>query len=279
MKDCPRCESVHAWVLGDGRLKCRSCGRRYSWRSVWDAVRLSEPAKDALLDAFVRGVPAAQCLAEQGCADSRERFYRLIRACCTRLERLSRDGLSIAQCQSPVIGMRPAMRGWSTSQQVVIIGIAERQGRVQICAPPGDIIGALPLLRERAAVGGVVQVSETQAYACLQVQGDYVTVPRTTRAPLALQPAEEFWHFARLHLQMFRKIPVKFFQLYLAETCLRFNHRGQDLRALLKESMSGAASSDLKQLLRGEIARISFQHNVVQQGATGRGAAIASAQR
>jgi transposase len=250
MKDCPRCASVQAWVLGDGRLKCRTCGRRYSWTSVWDSVRLSESAKHALLDAFVRGMPAAQSTADQACADSRERFYRLIRACCAQHERLPRDGLAIAQCH--MASARSAMRGWAMTQQVIIVGIAERHGNVRISAPAGEIQEILPLLRERTAVGGVVQLGSTQAYACLQIQGDYVSVPRTTRAPLGLQPAQEFWHFARSHLQIFRKIPLKFFPLYLAETCLRFNHRSDDMRTLLHAFMSSTASGEVKMLLRNE---------------------------
>jgi transposase len=250
MKDCPRCASTQAWVLGDGRYKCRACGRRYSWTSVWDSARLSEPAKDALLDAFVRGVPAAQCTAEQACADSRERFYRLIRACCAQHERPARDALAIALCQAA--GARSAMRGWSTTHQVIILGIAERNGNVRISAPAGEIQEVLPLLRERTAVGGVVQLSSAQAYACLQIQGDYVSVPRITRAPLSLGPAHEFWRHARTHLQMFRKIPLKFFPLHLAETCLRFNHRAEDLRTLLRNHMSATSSGDVKPLLRGE---------------------------
>lgn len=251
MKDCPRCASAQAWVLGDGRYKCRACGRRYSWTSVWDSARLGEPAKHALLDAFVRGVPAAQSTVAQACADSRERFYRLIRACCAQHERPARDGLAIAHCQTA--GARSAMRGWATSHQVIILGIAERNGNVRITAPADDIQEILPLLREQTAVGGVVQVSSTQAYACLQIQGDYVSVPRTTRAPLESRTAQEFWHHARMHLQMFRKIPLKFFPLYLAETCLRFNHRADDLHELLRETMRSTPSSDVKQLLRGEI--------------------------
>ncbi len=130
------------------------------------------------------------------------------------------------------------MRGWSTSQQVIILGIAERNGNVRISAPAGDIQEILLLLRERTAVGGVVRVSGAQAYACLQIQGDYVSVPRTYAcASRAGDGLHEFWHHARTHLQMFRKIPLKFFPLYLAETCLRFNHRAEDLRTLLRDCM------------------------------------------
>lgn len=256
MKGCPRCESVSAWVLGDGRLKCQSCGRRYRWKSVWDSVRLSEAAKEALLEAFVRGVPAAQSAAEQACADSRERFYRVVRACCAKYERPSREGLSIAECASVSSRARAAMRGWSTSQRVMIVGFAERAGLIQISAPPGGIAHVLPKLRERIAVGGVLQLDDVNASACLQIQGDYVIVPATTRAALVMSSAEAFWRHTRLHLQMFRKIPVKFFQLYLAEACLRFNQRDQNLHALLREIMDTTASSELKPLLLGDSVRI-----------------------
>lgn len=252
MKGCPRCESMDAWTLGDGRLKCQSCGRRYRWKSVWDSMRLSEHAKEVLLDAFVRGVPAAQCAVEHACADSRERFYRLTRACCARYERLACDGLSVLECKPPARGARTMMRGWSTTHSVIIAGLVERGSTIQIAAPPGAASGVLPLLRERVAVGGVIQIDDTQAYACLPVQGEYVIVPRTTRAALVLHSAEAFWYQARLHLQTFRKIPVKFFPLYLAEACLRFNRRGQDLRSLLHEVMNATAIGELKPHVVGD---------------------------
>jgi hypothetical protein len=118
------------------------------------------------------------------------------------------------------------------------------------------VANVLPRLRERIAVGGVLQLDEGNASACLQIQGDYVIVPTITRAALVMSPAEAFWRHTRLHLQVFRKIPVKFFQLYLAEACLRFNQRGQNLHELLHEIMQTTASSDLKPLLLGDSVRI-----------------------
>jgi hypothetical protein len=148
------------------------------------------------------------------------------------------------------------MRGWSTSQRVMIVGFTERTGLIQISAPSGGIAHVLPKLRERIAVGGVLQLDDTSAAACLQLQGAYVIAPMMTRAALVMSPAEAFWRHTRLHLQMFRKIPVKFFQLYLAEACLRFNQRDQNLHALLREIMETTAIGDLKPLLLGDSVRI-----------------------
>src|SRR2546423_1579953 len=60
MKRCPKsgCGSWQAWTLGDGRYKCHACGTRYSWKSVWDSVRLDTHTKEQLVEAFVHGVPA-----------------------------------------------------------------------------------------------------------------------------------------------------------------------------------------------------------------------------
>src|SRR5512137_189669 len=52
MKKCPSCATARPYLLSDGRLKCRRCGHRFSWTSVWDSVRLSGPTKHRLLEMF-----------------------------------------------------------------------------------------------------------------------------------------------------------------------------------------------------------------------------------
>ncbi len=256
MKVCPRCESMRAWRLADGRLKCQSCGRRYLWKSVWDSVRLTENAKQALLDAFVRGVPAAQCTTEHACTDSRERFYRLVRACCAQYEGVAREGFCLIDGRPCVPGVRPALRGWLKSRGVLVISFVERATSIQIAAPASTVVTVLRLLQERVGVGGVIRLDDARAYACLNIQGEYVIVPPATHAALGRHPAELFWHYARTHLHAFRKILIKFFPLYLAEACLRFNQRDQDLGALLRQVMTVTSIGALKPLLRGEVRGI-----------------------
>jgi len=83
MKRCPACESARHYRLADGRLKCRTCGQRFSWTSVWASVKLSSAAKHRLLELFVLGVPSyRQRFRNDACAAARERFYRLLRASC-----------------------------------------------------------------------------------------------------------------------------------------------------------------------------------------------------
>ncbi len=69
------------WHLSDGRFKCRSCGGRQSFASVWDSCRLSEAATGKLLECFVFGVPAYR-LRFRGPASlpATERFFGLSRS-------------------------------------------------------------------------------------------------------------------------------------------------------------------------------------------------------
>ncbi len=45
----------------------------------------------------------------------------------------------------------------------------------------------------------------------------------------ALNGIEGFWSYAKNWLYPFRGVPKKFFHLYLAEACFRFNHRKEDI--------------------------------------------------
>src|SRR5690606_1436578 len=89
MKRCPECQASKPYRLSDGRLKCRACGKRFSWTSAWDSIRLSTRSKNRLLEMFVLGVPVyRQRFDTSVSAKTRERFYRLCRACCAQVEQL-----------------------------------------------------------------------------------------------------------------------------------------------------------------------------------------------
>ena len=77
-KFCKSCGHHWFWRLSDGRSKCRRCGLRQSFRSVWQSCRLSEASKCKLLECFVFGVPAYR-LRFRGPAstEATERFFLL----------------------------------------------------------------------------------------------------------------------------------------------------------------------------------------------------------
>jgi transposase len=254
MKPCPRCQSIQTWTLGDGRFKCRACNARYSWRSVWDSVRLQDAAKQHLVEAFVQGISVYRQRHDHGaCDDSRERFYRLMRAVCAFHTRVTRSITCLTIRDA--LRSRSSMRGWAATQAVMIMSIARENGRMRILPPPlGVAIEVLPLLREHTAIGGVYCVHENYAFANLQVQGGYVVVRRGGRAPLAMNSIERFWGYARERLQVFHQIRCEFLHLYLGEMCFRFNHREADLAALLRELLQSTSSDDARSVLRGDVS-------------------------
>ncbi|MEY8173186.1 hypothetical protein AB9D46_19840, partial [Burkholderia multivorans] len=117
MKRCPECATSRPYELSDGRYKCRSCGKKFSWTSVWDSVRLSSRQKTRLLELFVLGVPVyRQRFDTSISAKSRERFYRLIRACMAQQEQLREPFGGALECDETTFGgARHGKRGWGAA--------------------------------------------------------------------------------------------------------------------------------------------------------------------
>lgn len=263
MKSCPHCRSEQSWTLGDGRLKCRCCGARYSWRSVWDGVRLTEMTRHDLLEAFVLGVTAYRQRFDAGaCVDSRERFYRLARACCALDTSTDGSAVRVTNCEGSFGDARPRLRGWNTATRVVVLAIAEDDGRVRTGSSPIDAPEVIATLRERSAIGGVYCLSENEAIANLQVHGDNVVVQRGRRASLAMTPVEMFWEYASKRLQTFRQIPCRFLHLYMGEICFRFNHRGRDLSQALSSLLHSISIEQAQAVIAGQLPGVSGTEDV-----------------
>lgn len=256
MNHCPHCKENDAWVLADGRYKCRCCGLRYSWTSVWASVRLTGNTKHQLVEAFARQLPVYQQRNEAGASPtSRERFYRLLRACCVKDEQLewlaasALDGVAV-----PRVYGRGGMRGWNTARRALILNVAAaRNGRISV-APlsRADSIDAVELLRRYAPLGGIYSVGEREGFASLKIEGERVVVPHDggcRSAAFGPGTVEAFWHEARQYLLRIRTLPRNFFHLYLAEAIFRFNHRNDDLAALLRKQLHTLEVKEVRGLL------------------------------
>ena len=251
MWPCPRCQIMPAWKLGDGRFKCHSCGTRYKWRSVWDSIRLPDATKDRLLNAFVHGVPVYRQRFDDGaCSDSRERFYRLARACCAVEQAVSPSAAAIVKCGPADHRASRYMRGWARTDEIAIIGLALEGTTVRVATPDFCAVGEIvALLRERVAVGGVYCTREDFGFANLQVHGNYAVLP--SRASEAMSPGfiEEFWKHARQRLQSLRKIPTRFLPLYLGEMSFRFNHCEHEQAVVLRHLLHTLSMQQIQPLL------------------------------
>jgi len=230
MKKCPSCATARPYLLSDGRLKCRRCGRRFSWTSAWDSVRLSGPTKHRLLEMFVLGVPAYRQRFRSGCsAPSRERFYRLLRACCAIVEQLREPFAGTVELDETTFGgARHGKRGWGAAGKVIVFGIVKRNGEVK--AMPIAAHSRAEVMRQIQAhtrEGSLYYTDEWQAYATLKMRGEHVIIRKEKGRPVGrdhINGIEGFWSYAKNWLYPLRGVPQRYFHLYLADVCFRFNH-------------------------------------------------------
>ena len=251
MKRCLRCGHTRAYELGDGRRKCRACGHRYSWTSAWDSIRLASRTKSRLLEMFVLGVPVwRQRFVAPASAASMERFYRLCRACCAWEEQLRESFVGVLECDETTFGgARHGKRGWGAAGKVIVFGVVQRNGCVK----------AMPIAAHRQAEvmhqiqahtreGSLYYTDEWQAYATLRTRGEQVMIRKAKGRPLGrdhINGSEGFWSYAKNWLYPYRGVPTKYFHLYLAEVCWRFNHRDEDLKPLIKRLLTTLSTAEI----------------------------------
>lgn len=133
MERCPCYGGCRHYELADGRRKCPRGGRRFSWTSVWHSVRLPSSTTMRLLESFVLGVPSyRQRFRDGASAQARDRFYRLLRACCARVEQLREPFEGAVECDETTIGdARKGKRDRNAAGKMIVFGLIKRNGRVK----------------------------------------------------------------------------------------------------------------------------------------------------
>lgn len=255
MKKCPRCETARPYFLSDGRHKCRRCGHRFSWTSAWNSSRLRGPTKLRLLDLFVLGVPVyRQRFRDDASIPTRERFYRLLRACCALVEDVREPFSGTLECDETTFGgARHGKRGWGAAGKVIVFGLIKRNGHVKAMPIAAhDQAEVMRQIQAHTREGSLYYTDEWQAYATLKLRGDHVMIRKEKGRPVGrdhINGIEGFWSYAKNWLYPFRGVPRQYFHLYLAEVCFRFNHRAQDLRPLLLRLMQSKSIQELNPIL------------------------------
>lgn len=251
-KRCSQCGHHWFWQLSDGRRKCRRCGLRQSFASVWDRCRLSEAGKCRLLECFVFGVPAYRLrFRSPASLEATERFFLLIRKTIAVLEECQTPLQGSIECdESTFGGHRKGKRGWGAAGKTLVFGIYKRNGVVRVFAVDDRKRATLlPLIEKHTAQGCLYYTDEYSAYASLKVRGEHVVVGKEKGRPKGrdhINGIEGFWSYAKNWLYTYRGVPQKFVHLYLAETSFRFNHRDQDLYPLLYKALKQISISQIQ---------------------------------
>lgn len=224
-------------------------------RSVWAASQLPATLKSRLVEMFALGVPPyRQRFRQDTSSAARERFYRVLRACCAHAEELREPFAGAIECDESVFGgYRKGKRGWGAAGKVLVMGIVQRNGQVKAFPIPArNAEEVISRVCAHTTPGSLYYTDDWQAYASLRIQGDHIVVRKEKGRPRGrdhINGIEGFWSYAKNWLYPYRGVPRKYFHLYLGEICYRFNHRKQDLKPLLQKLMRSTTVSDIKPIL------------------------------
>lgn len=242
-------------MLADGRRKCRSCGKRYTSQSVWDACRLPERTKRKLVEYFVLGVPAYRLrhwrLASRIAI---ERFFRILRAVLCLTEQCEPMLEGIIECDEALFGgRRKGKRGWGAAGKILVFGMMKRNGKVRVMPVSSrETATLIPLIQEHTRAGSLYYTDDWHAYGSLRLRSNHVIVKKEDGKPKGrdhINGIEGFWSYAKHWLYQYRGIHKKFFPLYLAELSFRFNHRDTDILPLMHAVLRGYRMEDVKSIL------------------------------
>lgn len=237
---CPACGNLDHYRLADGRRKCRACGDRFSPTSAWDSIRLPELVKQRLLACFAQGLTCRQPLpAAIASTPTRERFYRLLRACCAHAEGLD----------APFVTMQdPGLRS-SSPIRTLVFGLSKRAGRVVVtpivAEDRASLLRAIDLHMQ-------LPVEEWRACVSLRLQGEIVQIRKDRQNRPDSERCDDiarFWECAKRQLGALRGASLRYFHLYMGEICFRYNNRGKSLERLLLLRMRETPARELRDLL------------------------------
>jgi transposase len=219
-------------------------------------VHLHAASKRHLLELFTLGVPVyRQRFHTEVSLPSRERFYRLARACCARAELLCQPSGSLSDSKNAHHEEKGARALTPAAlQDSIVVVVTVDKGR--ICAVPLAAEQDSLAWREialRVRPGGLCYTADQQqAFASLPVRGDRVIVrERAMRLMNSEQvdAIQAFWRYAKHWLSTYQSVPRKFFHLYLGELCFRYNHHGENIMPLLRCLLEHTNIQDLKPLM------------------------------
>lgn len=138
-------------------------------------------------------------------------------------------------------GRRKGKRGRGAAGKTAVFGILERDGRVCTVVVPDCRKETLMALIEGAAVkGSVFYTDEFASYNDLCRFGKHVPINHQevfARGRAHINGIEGFWSFAKALHRQTRGVDAANFPAYLAEYEFRYNHRGDDLLAVLYERL------------------------------------------
>lgn len=238
---CVRCGTPHRAYAVHGRVRCLGCGWRYR------PARLEREL--TLLRYFCLEVSAhrAARTLEMSRDPVRVRFMAYRRWMAQQAATEARPLAGELECDETYFGgrRRGTKRGRHIGHKVVVFGILERGGRVAtVVVPRTDEETLMQAIRQHAVKGAVFYTDCFSSYKSVRHYGKHLPVDhRTTyvqrgrRYVRHINGIEGFWSYAKERFAKHHGVSRIHFPLYLKEMEFRFNHRRDDLFALLGQRL------------------------------------------
>jgi len=230
---CPECGYRLHWKLGDGRLKCKRCGKRFKHNPLKPGLKLDRKVEKEIARLFWLGVPAAKAARDLGIhGNTAYRHYKRLREqiAADREAQLEKLHGHIEADESYFGGERHGKRGRGAAGKIAVFGLLKRGGEVRVLLPKRcdseQLVGAI---LDNVEVDSIVYTDCYSAYNKLSLNGFHHERINHSEA-LAngrnhINGIENFWGYAKRRLKMYHGGFKKNFPLFIREMEFRFNHR------------------------------------------------------
>lgn len=243
---CPKCQSSNFWQLGDGRLKCRSCRKRFS--KDRNLLRVNPKLLRQVISEFSLEHSTNIILSRVNISK-----YKLLKLLTLLRIAMTRDTIEMfsgtIEVDETYVGgqmrnkrLRERLKlgknrgGFGTVKQPVF-GILCRQGKVYAEIVPGiEAKDLQPLILKQVKKGSVICSDTWRGYTGLAAKGYVHRMIRHDRKHYSdkkgnhINGLEGFWGYLKRKLASKGGIRKKRLPLYLGEYVWRYNHRRLPLK-------------------------------------------------
>jgi len=232
-RKCIFCDRNALYKLGDQRMKCKQCGKKYSLNKLRKVM--------SLLYYFYLELSASKTANElginYGVVHSWFMQFRKSIAVYCNAEAKKLNG-EIEMDESYFGGKRKGKRGRGANNKAIAFGILERKGKIYTIIVPN--VSKETLLNEiesRTLKGSVFYTDGFRSYNSLHQYGKHNIIRHDkdefVKEKNHINGIEGFWSYAKERFRKYHGINQKNYPLYLKEMEFRFNHRTESVFNLL----------------------------------------------
>ena len=231
-RKCWFCGNYGLSRLGDTRIKCKRCRKKYSLRKLVRDLRV--------LYYFYLEVSARKCAHELGLSYNTvsKRYASFRKAIVDYSEQEFKKLRGLVEADESYFGgKRKGNRGRGAFNKQAVFGVLERDGRVYTAVV--DDVSAETLfehIKRKTRKGSVFYTDDFKSYKDLKQYGKHSRIKHSKafgKGHNHINGIEGFWSYAKERFHKYHGINKRNYPDYVKEMEFRFNHRNEQLYPLL----------------------------------------------